>query len=73
MRTPREWSTCLRSRQGGANAAPFCFQTFDGPKPGVGGGQVWGNQWQVNNYNEILIGPKRDPFCFQVFPELWRT
>jgi len=29
---------------------------------------VWGQKWQADNYNEILIGPKRDPFCFQIFP-----
>jgi hypothetical protein len=29
---------------------------------------VWGQKWKASNYNEILIGPKRDPFCFQIFP-----
>jgi len=29
---------------------------------------VWGEKWRATDYNEILIGPKRDPFCFQIFP-----
>jgi len=29
---------------------------------------VWGTRWTAEDYNEILIGPKLDPFCFQVFP-----
>ena len=29
---------------------------------------VWGPDFYTSNYNEILIGPKTDPFCFQVFP-----
>jgi len=29
---------------------------------------VWGNVWTAENYDEILIGAKNDPFCFQVFP-----
>jgi len=29
---------------------------------------VWGQKWRATDYNEILIGPKRDPFCFQIFP-----
>jgi len=29
---------------------------------------VWSDKWQSNNYNEIIIGLHRDPFCFQVFP-----
>ena len=32
------------------------------PKP------VWGTQFTVNAYNEVLIGPKTDPFCFNTFP-----
>merc|ERR1719453_1055707 len=29
---------------------------------------VWAEKWQANDYNEIIIGLHRDPFCFQVFP-----
>jgi len=29
---------------------------------------VWGPDFGSPNYNEILIGPKTDPFCFQTFP-----
>merc|ERR1711988_1595027 len=29
---------------------------------------VWGHQFTVNNYFEVLIGKKNDPFCFQTFP-----
>jgi hypothetical protein len=29
---------------------------------------VWSTKWHADKYNEILIGPKRDPFCFQIFP-----
>merc|ERR1711935_1266944 len=29
---------------------------------------VWSDKWQANNYQEIIIGLHRDPFCFQVFP-----
>ena len=29
---------------------------------------VWGVAFTVNDYNEILIGPKTDPFCFNAFP-----
>jgi hypothetical protein len=29
---------------------------------------VWGVQWQVSRYYEVLIGPKIDPFCFSVIP-----
>merc|ERR1711907_67306 len=29
---------------------------------------VWTDQWFANNYQEIIIGAVRDPFCFQVFP-----
>ena len=29
---------------------------------------VWGTQYTVPFYNEVLIGPKTDPFCFTAFP-----
>jgi len=29
---------------------------------------VWGTTFTVRNYNEIIIGPKTDPFCFNAFP-----
>lgn len=29
---------------------------------------VWGKSFTLRNYNEILIGPKTDPFCFNAFP-----
>ena len=29
---------------------------------------VWGESFTLHNYNEILIGPKTDPFCFNAFP-----
>jgi len=29
---------------------------------------VWGAQFTAKNYNEVLIGPKTDPFCFNSFP-----
>jgi len=29
---------------------------------------VWADKWFANNYQEIIIGAVRDPFCFQVFP-----
>jgi hypothetical protein len=29
---------------------------------------VWGSQFTVDKYYEILIGPKTDPFCFNSFP-----
>ena len=29
---------------------------------------VWGSQFTVTHYNEVLIGPKTDPFCFNSFP-----
>jgi hypothetical protein len=28
----------------------------------------WGAKFVTTNYNEVLIGPKVDPFCFQVAP-----
>ena len=33
-----------------------------GPRP------VWNSQFTIVHYNEILIGPKRDPFCFETIP-----
>lgn len=33
-----------------------------GPKP------VWSETFTANEYKEILIGPKTDPFCFNSFP-----
>ena len=29
---------------------------------------VWGETFTVPFYNEVLIGPKTDPFCFTAFP-----
>merc|ERR1711990_1257992 len=29
---------------------------------------VWTEKWATSGYNEVLIGPKVDPFCFQVAP-----
>lgn len=29
---------------------------------------LWPAQFTANSYSEVLIGPKIDPFCFQVFP-----
>ena len=29
---------------------------------------VWGEQWRVDPYYEVLIGKKTDPFCFSVIP-----
>lgn len=29
---------------------------------------VWGSTFTVSNYNEVLIGPKVDPFCFNTAP-----
>jgi len=29
---------------------------------------LWTDKWVANDYNEIIIGAVRDPFCFQVFP-----
>ena len=29
---------------------------------------VWGTTFTLHHYNEILIGPKTDPFCFNSFP-----
>ncbi|GMI01942.1 hypothetical protein TrVE_jg4659 [Triparma verrucosa] len=29
---------------------------------------VWGEQWVVDPYYEVLIGKKTDPFCFSVIP-----
>jgi len=29
---------------------------------------VWGSQWMVDPYFEVLIGKKTDPFCFSVIP-----
>ena len=29
---------------------------------------VWGTTFTLHNYNEVLIGPKTDPFCFNAFP-----
>jgi len=33
-----------------------------GPRP------VWGEQQTIQNYYEVLIGKKNDPFCFEAFP-----
>jgi len=29
---------------------------------------VWSSKWFAKDYQEIIIGAVRDPFCFQVFP-----
>jgi hypothetical protein len=29
---------------------------------------IWGSQFTAEHYNEVLIGPKTDPFCFNSFP-----
>ena len=29
---------------------------------------VWGPKFTLHHYNEVLIGPKTDPFCFNAFP-----
>ena len=29
---------------------------------------IWGEQFTAQHYNEVLIGPKTDPFCFNSFP-----
>mgnify|MGYP007000051376 CR=1 len=28
----------------------------------------WGPAFTAEHYNEVLIGPKTDPFCFNSFP-----
>merc|ERR1711988_79571 len=43
-----------------ANASSIDPSTLIKPK--------WTAKWHTEGYNEILIGPKRDPFCFQIFP-----
>eukprot|EP00041_Stephanoeca_diplocostata_P030256 m.910394 g.910394 ORF g.910394 m.910394 type:complete len:533 (+) comp23722_c0_seq1:196-1794(+) len=29
---------------------------------------IWGPTFTIHHYNEVLIGPKTDPFCFDTFP-----
>jgi hypothetical protein len=45
-----------------AACAPVTTNVSDPVKP------HWGERFTANHYNEILIGPKTDPFCFNSFP-----